>query len=80
MSDDRLARIENKIDKQSDRLALIESTLAAQHVSLKDHIRRTELLEKTAAAHERDITMTQGALKLLSIIAVVLELINYIKH
>lgn len=42
----RLERIEAKIDDISDHMGSIDVTLAMQHESLKNHIRRTEALEK----------------------------------
>jgi len=41
----------SKTDKIIDRLNSIDRTLAAQHVSLKDHMRRTEILEKAISPH-----------------------------
>lgn len=42
MSDDsRLERIEDKIDSLSERISSVDATLAAQHVTLKDHTRRS---------------------------------------
>lgn len=46
MSDERDTRIEAKIDKVMEHIGSIDSTLAVQAVSLADHIRRTEILEK----------------------------------
>lgn len=47
MEDDkRLIRVEDKIDKLGDRLGAIDSTLASQHESLKQHMYRTQLLEE----------------------------------
>ena len=45
MNDDRLSRIEAKVDSVVDRLGSIDKTLAAQHVSLKQHMRRSDALE-----------------------------------
>ena len=45
MSDERFDKIEIKIDKLDERLDKIDVTLAAQHESLKSHMKRTELLE-----------------------------------
>ena len=44
--DDKLLRIENKIDKLDQRLDNIDLTLARQNVSLEDHIKRTNMLEE----------------------------------
>ena len=37
-SNDRFDKLDNKIDKIADHLSSIDSTLAAQHESLKIHI------------------------------------------
>jgi hypothetical protein len=42
---DTLTRIEEKLDRQSERLNSVDVTLAKQAVSLNEHMRRTELLE-----------------------------------
>lgn len=43
---DLLHRIETKIDKLDDRLDNVDKTMAIQETHLREHIRRTELLEK----------------------------------
>ena len=71
MSDDRIGRIENKIDKLSEHLGSIDATLAAQHVSLKEHMRRTAILEEQMGPIKGALLKFQGVLKLISIIAIV---------
>lgn len=68
MSDDRLERIESKLDKVVEHISSIDSTLAAQHVSLDDHIRRTELLEKDVAPLKAHDNMRAGAFKLTGLV------------
>jgi hypothetical protein len=41
--------LEVKVDKILDQVTEIKITLASQHEILKDHIRRTELLEKATS-------------------------------
>jgi hypothetical protein len=65
MDDKRLERIEDKIDKLSDKLADTNVILGKQHVSLSEHIRRTNLLEKQMAPIATHVNYVQGALKLL---------------
>lgn len=84
---DELTRIENKIDRISDRIGSIDVTLAAQHESLSDHIRRTELLEETVKPLVRHDAMMQGALKVIGILALggtiiegLIALLTYIRH
>lgn len=45
MAEDKLDRIENKIDKIVDRIGSIDVTVAKQQVSLDEHIARTNILE-----------------------------------
>jgi hypothetical protein len=42
----RLDKIEEIMQKIDDRLDKVDVTLAAQHISLETHIRRTELAEQ----------------------------------
>jgi hypothetical protein len=68
MNDDRIIRIENKIDSVKETLSDINVTLAAQHESLKDHIRRTELLESTVEPLKKHVAAVSGALRLLGLV------------
>jgi archaellum component FlaC len=77
MADDkRLERIEVKVDDINDHLSTITVTLAAQHISLKEHIRRTELLEKDVAPIKRHVNMVQGAAALIALIATIAAIIR----
>lgn len=67
--EDKLERIECKIDKVVDHLGSIDVTLAAQHASLKEHIRRTELLEQEVAPIKTHVNMISGGLKLIGLLA-----------
>lgn len=70
MSDsERIVRIENKIDAMGDKISSIDSTLAAQHQSLKYHIKRTDLLEKTIVPLQKHVNMVNGIFKLIGILA-----------
>lgn len=76
MNDDRGARLEDKIDSISMRIGSIDATLAAQHVSLKEHMRRTAILEDKVSPLERFVHMTAGAVKfmvLLGLFAGIIE-------
>lgn len=84
---DHLIRLENKIDKLDTKLSRVDVTLAAQHVSLKDHIRRTELLEEDMKPVKAHVTKVKGALALLGavtavagIAAVVIKVIEFIMN
>lgn len=65
----QLDRIENKLDLISDRLNNVDVTLASQHVSLADHIRRTELLEIAVAPLTKESHMIHGVLKAVGILS-----------
>ncbi len=69
MEDPRLVRIEKKLDDSNEHLAAIDVTLAAQHESIKDHIRRTELLEINLEPIKKHVDMFNGVLKFIGILA-----------
>jgi hypothetical protein len=43
--DDRLDRIEQKLDKISDEITIVKITLHGQHISIEEHIERSNRLE-----------------------------------
>lgn len=84
--DPRIIRIEDKIDKLGSHLGSIDVTLAAQHESLRDHIRRTQLLEGTIEPLKKHVEQVSGALKFLglvlgaiSVLAAVAEILTYLR-
>ena len=80
MSDDkRLERIEDKIDDARVHLSSIDKTLAEQHISLKDHMRRTEILETQLEPIKTQLSMAAGAIKVLGIVASLLTLLEAIR-
>lgn len=76
MSDEKLDKIEAKIDKIQDKIGSIDVTLAAQHESLKIHIKRTDLLEKKVENVERPLIMIRGALQLVGVLAMIAAIIE----
>lgn len=78
MSDDRLERIEDKLDAVAERINKIDITLAGQHVSLVDHIRRTALLEKAIVPIKKHVDAMQGAAKLIMIASAIVATIEVI--
>ncbi len=78
MKEDQLDKIENKIDILSAHLSNIDVTLAAQHVSLDDHIRRTELIEADLAPIKSHVSQVQGAIRLIGFVAIVLGILHYL--
>jgi len=67
MEDNKFDKIDAKIDQIGNRLGSIDVTLAAQHESLKEHMRRTALLEEDVAPIKKHVAMIQGALKLIGL-------------
>ncbi len=79
MDNKRLERIENKIDDVSDHLGSIDVTLAGQHISLKEHIKRTTMLEKELAPIKKHVYMVQGALALITASGAIIGILKYLK-
>jgi archaellum component FlaC len=69
--DHKLDRIENKLDKVHERINSIDVTLAGQHVSLVEHIRRTTILEDQIKPIQSHVAMVSGVLKFIGIIAMI---------
>lgn len=57
-------RVNDKLDKLFSKISDIDVTLASQHESLLNHMRRTELLEEKVEPLEKNMLMMSGALKL----------------
>lgn len=80
MDDNRLNRIESKIDTVTDKVDTINQILAQQHESLKYHIKRTDLLEQQIAPLRRhDINIT-FMIQLIIYIAAILGAIEAYKR
>lgn len=72
MSDSkRIERIEDKVDALGQKLGSIDVTLAKQHESLREHMRRTELLELEMTPVKKHVAMVAGAFKFIGLIAVI---------
>lgn len=78
MKDEQLDKIENKIDLLGSHLSSIDITLAAQHISLKDHIRRTTQIENALIPIKSHVDKVQGGIVLLGLIATVLSVLHYL--
>jgi hypothetical protein len=63
----RSERIEQKIDGIVSRLSEIDKTLAAQHVILDEHIRRTSILEQQLAPIKLHVDGIKSVTKFLMI-------------
>ena len=69
MSDDRLIRIEEKIDAINEHLGRIDVTLAKQHDQLEYHIKRTNLLEEQVRPISEHVTFMKVLAKWLGVAA-----------
>ena len=58
------------LSKIDDRLSKIDSTLAAQHESLRDHIRRTELLEEQVKPIHEHVHELKGVIKFFKFVGI----------
>ena len=67
---DSSTKFERKLDKITDKLSSIDVTLAAQHESLKEHMRRTELLERQLEPLKEKTASHASVLKFMSVIVV----------
>lgn len=61
-----------EIKKLDSRLDSIDITLAKQHVSLDEHIRRTELLENKVDPIEKHVVFVNAAFKILSAVGAII--------
>ena len=82
---DTLKSIEKKIDKVDDRLGSIDVTLVKQEENLKEHMRRTELLEDQHTLFQTQlepiknhVEQIKGAGRLLAILGAVAATIGAI--
>jgi len=82
--DDRLERIENKLDKVVDNISEINATTAKQQVSLDYHIKRTDLLEKKLEPVEEHVALMSSVFKIVAgltlvagLVQVILQIIQY---
>jgi len=73
-----IQRIEEKLDRIDERLNSIDKTLASQHVSIAEHIRRTNILENDLKPVKKHVIMVEGVLKFLGALAMVAGLIEVI--
>lgn len=65
-----LERIESKIDTLQEHVTSLAVHLAAQQQLLKDHVRRTEVVEKEIAPIRKHVILVNGLMKLVGAIGV----------
>lgn len=71
MSDERLTRIEEKIDRLGDRLSSVDMTLIKQHEQLAYHIKRTDILEAKVSPISDHVAFVRVAMKILAAAALI---------
>jgi archaellum component FlaC len=76
---DDLKRLEDKIDKIVSEVSSVNLTLAAQHVTLENHIARTEALEEQVQPLKEAHTELKGVIKFVKIIGVLLAMAEAIR-
>lgn len=74
-----MARLREDLNKIHDRLNSIDVTMASQHVTLKEHIRRTELLETEIGPIKEHVTLVQAIIKVITVIGAAIGLAATIK-
>lgn len=76
MEDNRLERIEQKVDKIDETLQTVNIVLAKQHVVLEEHVRRTNLLEQELKPVKLHVDRVEGVVKFLGLVGVLAAIIE----
>lgn len=71
-----LNKLETKMDQVDGRLNSMDKTLVKQEENLKEHIRRTEILESELKPIKKHVTHMEGALKLIGVLTTVVGFIS----
>lgn len=71
-----LDKLENKMDQVDGRLNSMDKTLVKQEENLKEHIRRTEILENELKPIKKHVSHIEGGLKLLGALATIAGLLS----
>lgn len=69
-------RIESKLDTIVDDIGAMKVTSAEQHIVLKEHVRRTELLEEAVKPLEKHVYMVNGVLKFLGVLGLLASIVE----
>lgn len=67
--------IKKEIKEIQRSLNNIDVTLAKQHVSLEEHIRRTNLLEQKLEPIDTHVKMVNGAFKFIGILSLIVGIV-----
>lgn len=76
---EQLNKIEKKVDNIDERIDSIDTHMAVYNQELKDHIRRTELLEEAVKPIQDHVSKVSGALKLLASTGIILTIIKVLE-
>jgi len=68
------------LDRIHDKITKIEVTLGQQHQELKDHIRRTALLEIQTEQFKKLVYKMDGGVKVLFALLTIIEIISKLWH
>jgi len=77
-------RVETKLDAIVKDLGEIKITQAEQHLTLSEHTKRSTMLESIVIPIQRKVTLVEGALKFIGILALLVGIAEgiaaWIKH
>lgn len=73
-------RVLDKLDKLDTRIDNIDITLAKQHLSLEEHIKRSNMLEAKLEPVEKHVNSVNAVLKFAGGIAILLAAFESIKN
>ena len=76
--DKRVDRLEDKLDKLNQCLSSVDKTLVEQHISFKEHMRRTSLLEDAIHPLVKNSERVKGILKVFGSLAVFVGVVTSI--
>jgi len=69
-------RVEGKLDKIAIHIGNIDVTLARQEITLAEHVRRTDALEKKLEPIEKHVTIFQGIMKFIAAIGTIIGVVH----
>lgn len=71
----KVDRLDSKVDRLDERVDSIDRTLAVNTESLREHMRRTALIEDDIKPIKKHVAMLEGGLKLVGIVSLVIGLL-----
>lgn len=78
--EDLLREQTNKLDIQHQeldkRLDNIEKVMIAQEINLKEHMRRTDILEESIKPIQKHVTMVEGVFKFLGLLSLLIGIVS----